>query len=132
MDDKTLERMASQLGDDAAARIDVEATAEAVLRRLRTEPVRTPWWRQARVLQGAAAAVVILVAGMFAINRGGDEIDLLDADLVPVSLESLSDEELAEVADSLLFEAPVYEQMAIGLEDLDEDQLVELLELMEG
>ena len=132
MDDKTLERIASRLGDEAAERIDVEATARAVLERLRSEPERVPWWRQVRVIQAAAAAVVILAAGLLVFNRGGDEVEFLGGEVVPVAIESLSADELEEVVDSLFFEAPVYEQVAIGLQDLDESQLVELLDLMEG
>ena len=84
------------------------------------------------MLQGVAAAVVILAAGLLVFNRAGNEIDMPAGDVVPVAIESLSAQELEEVADSLFFEAPVYEQVAIGLQDLDEGQLVELLQLMEG
>ena len=132
MDEKRLHQLTSRLGADAAERLDVEATARAVVERLRTEPVRVPWWRQVRVLQSAAAAVVILAAGLLVFDRSGDEIALLGDEVIPVAIESLSADELEEVVDSLFFEAPVYEQVAIGLQDLDESQLVELLQLMEG
>jgi hypothetical protein len=46
-------------------------------------------------------------------------------------LEALDGVELAEMLDSLAYSAPVY-TMAVGLDDLTESQLRELLESMEG
>ena len=47
-------------------------------------------------------------------------------------LESLSFADLEEVFDSLTYEGPIAELSAVGLDNLDENQLRELLTLMEG
>jgi len=50
----------------------------------------------------------------------------------PVEIEELADTELEEVLDSLSWETPVSELMPVTLADLDESELLELLESMEG
>jgi hypothetical protein len=49
MDDAKLEELARRLGAGAAARMNVERVAEAVVERLRTDPKHerrgpSPWW----------------------------------------------------------------------------------------
>jgi hypothetical protein len=133
MDERQLERMAKQLGARAEAKLDVELTAQAVLKRLREEPVRVAWWRRGPVLQGlAAAAVVVLTAGILVSNHVLDGGRTPAAVFAPVELQELSLEELEEVYDSVAVEAPVYELVAVGLHDLNESELEELLRLMEG
>jgi len=133
MDERQLEHLAQRLGERAESSLDVERTARAVLKRLREEPVRAVWWRRTPVLQSlAAAAVVVLTAGILVTNHvldGGRSPAELFA---PVELQELSLEELEEVYDSLFVEAPVYELVAVGLHDLNENELEELLQLMEG
>lgn len=137
MDEKQLERLAGQLGRERAAGVDPEATARAVLRRLRTEPVVEPWWRTAgrwprRHMLKAAAAAAILLATTFGVLRlsapGGGSA----AYATPAELEELAATELTEVLDSLEFEAPVYELVEVSLYDLSESELSALLEELEG
>jgi len=44
--DDRLERMAAELGDDAARRIDPDRVAATVLARLRADEQRVPWWQR--------------------------------------------------------------------------------------
>ena len=80
----------------------------------------------------AAAAVVVLVAGVLLVGRiGGGGGIAADFHALP-ELQALSAEDLEEVYDSLVFDAPVYESATHGLYDMNEEQLRELLDLMEG
>ena len=137
MDEQQLERLAGQLGRERAAAVDPEATAQAVLRRLRTEPATEPWWRRAgqwprrHVLQVAAAAAILLVASFGVrelVGPGGSG----GAHAGPAELQELAATELVEVLDSLEFEAPVYELVEVSLYDLSESELSALLEELEG
>ncbi len=56
--DARLENIAKRLGNGAAARLDVEATARTVVARLREQPVRRVSWVQASWLRIAAALVI--------------------------------------------------------------------------
>lgn len=131
-DNGQLEHLARRLGAEAAERVDPEATAQAVLRRLRAAPRPVRWWRRPKVLQ-VAAVVAILVTGGVGVNwllQNGamDEF----AYGAPVELAELGDGDLAAVLDSLAFEAPVSELVSPGLDGLDETQLRTLLAVMEG
>jgi hypothetical protein len=137
MDERQLEQLAGQIGRERAAGVDPEATAQAVLRRLRTEPATEPWWRRAgqwprrHVVQVAAAAALVLATTVGVLQLaapGGDR----DPYAGPVELRELDDTELAEVLDSLEFEAPVYEMVEASLYDLSESELSALLEELEG
>ncbi len=131
LDREKIERLAKELGDSAASRLNVDSVADAVVERLREEDVpnpRTTRWRSIRVV--AAAAVLVLAIGLLrlpGLNVETDDSLLFGA---PQTLEVLSEDELVEVIDSLQFEAPVSEIAAAGLEDLSEGQLEELLQTM--
>jgi negative regulator of sigma E activity len=136
MDEQRLEQLAGEIGRERAAGVDPEATAQAVLRRLRTEPAAQPWWRRAgqwprrRVVQVAAAAVILLVAAFGVrelVGPGGS-----GTYAGPAELQELASTELTEVLDSLEFEAPVYELVEVSLYDLSESELSALLEELEG
>ncbi len=133
MDERQLEQLAKRLGAEAADRLDVEQTARAVLRRVKEEPVTVRWWRRMPVLQSvAAAAVVVLTAGVLVVGQlasNGGEVAVLPAF---TELYTLSNDELEQVYDSLTVDAPVYELSAVNLQDMNEGQLEELLALMEG
>ncbi len=132
MDDQQLEQLARRLGSRAAERLDADETAKAVVERLKSEPVRLVWWRRApRLSMMAAAAVIVLAIGILADN-GGSNPGGADVSVVPTPLElqALSDDELAEVFDSLSFEAPVSELAVSSLEDMSVGQLEELLQTM--
>ena len=135
MDETELERIASGLGRRAADRLDVEAVARGVLDRLREagEADRVVASRPRPLLRwlATAAAVALIVAGSVVTFRAtppsGDQ-----AARPAVDLYELSSDELAEVLDSLSWNAPVSARFAAGLDDLDAEQLEQLLALMEG
>jgi hypothetical protein len=133
IDEREIEQLARRLGARAAGGIDVERTAGAVLQRVKQHRAQLVWWRRVPVLQAvAAAAVIVLVLGALLVGRfGGGSGDGAEPVLL-AELQELSTDELTEVFDSLLVEAPVYESSTLGLQDLNEEQLRELLELMEG
>jgi len=131
--DERLEMLARRLGEDRARDVDAERVARQVVARLRREgrTAALAWLRPARVMQ-VAAAVIILVGAAMLIPRAGREPLTPVASLVPVTLETLGDAELSEVLDSLAFEVPVSELVPIGLFSLSEQELSELLSDMEG
>ena len=53
-----IESLAKRLGNAAAGRLDVDATARKVVERLREQPVRRALWIQQTWLQIAAALVI--------------------------------------------------------------------------
>ena len=65
MNDNDLERIAARLGERAAARLDVERTAAAVVARLKSRPALA-WWRSPALLRLAAAVTLTIGAGLFA------------------------------------------------------------------
>jgi len=138
-----LEELAKRLGARAEARIDIDRTAQAVVERLRGEgvgkasptrgaPARVVWWRRTPVLQGLAAAVVVLVAGVLVTSQLARSKPDRQELAAPAELMDLSVEELEEVYDSLALRAPASEFALVDLQDLDEAELEELLQLMEG
>jgi negative regulator of sigma E activity len=136
MDEQRLEQLAGEIGRERAAGVDPEATAQAVLRRLRREPAAEAWWHRAgqwprrRVVQVAAAAAILLVGtfGLLQLATPGGETALSG----PAELQELAGAELTEVLDSLELEAPVYELVEVSLYDLSESELSALLEELEG
>ncbi len=134
MDERELERIAPQLGADAADRIDVERIAQGVVAELRKPPpspsVRVTWWRRTGVLR-AAAVVAVLVTGGVLVNRMSNELGTAET-VAPVELEQFSAAELDEVLDSLDLMTSVAELAPASLDDLNESQLQALLEEMEG
>jgi hypothetical protein len=126
-----LDHLAKQLGERAAARVDPEKTAWAVLARLRRAPEQRRWWQRVGLVPVAAAATVFLASAL-AINvwigSGGSGI----APPLPVEIEELAANELTEILDSLSLELPIAEVVPATLSDLNEVQLERLLESMEG
>jgi hypothetical protein len=131
MDDRQLEQLAKQLGAKAAANVDAQKTAWAVLARLRSTPVTHPWWHRFGLVPAAAAAGVILAAGL-GIHQWLTPGEALPSLPLPIELNELATNELTEVLDSLEFEAPVAELVPASLADLSENQLRDLLASMEG
>ena len=133
MNEQELEQIAARLGQRAAARVNAEQTAAAVLARLRA-PVRTVhWWERPALLRMAAAVALVVGGGVVAMktlhqNAGGQTA----AAPVVASLQTLSPDELEEVLDSLATEGSTNEGSAAGLHDLTSEQLRELLQRMEG
>jgi hypothetical protein len=135
MDEKEIERVAPGLGRRAGERLDVEAVARGVVERLREAATadRVVASRPRPLLRwlATAAAIALVAAGSVVTFRAqppsGDRAGQPAADLY-----DLSSDELAEVLDSLSWNAPVSTRFASGLEDLDAEQLQALLALMEG
>lgn len=129
-----LERLARRLGTRAAARLDVEHTAAAVVARLRTERTRQrPWWLQSGWLRAAAVALLVVGAGLVMRQRFLTHAAPADH-YVREELQDLSTDQLREVLGSLdrtLTEAPV-DPADEGLNDLTTEQLRVLLRSLEG
>jgi len=126
------ETLARRLGEQEAARIDVDRVAHRVVERLRAgDRVREPVvWRR---VAAAAAAAVVLVGGTL-VWRGADGgRPSATAPVAPVPLGDLAPRALAELLDSMTFAVPAGELAASAiLDDLDEQELRELLATMEG
>jgi hypothetical protein len=133
MDERQLERLARRLGSQAADNLDVERVARSVVQRLRTEPAPVVWWRRIPRLQAvAAAAVIVLTAGVVTVSQiVGDRNEIGDLPSL-AELQALTTDELEEVFDSLVIDAPVFEYTDYGLHDMNEGQLQELLQRLEG
>jgi hypothetical protein len=132
MDDRELERIAARLGGRAAAALDVERVARRVVARLRAEPPARRHMPAARWLALAAAVVLLIAGSVFTVrNQGAGTMTVLPVAVAP-ALDQLSEPELAEVLDSLSWEAPASTQLATTHDDLDATQLRELLALIEG
>lgn len=130
MEDRELEALAKRLGEGAAAAVDPERTAESVVQRLRAEPaLGVRWWRRSGVAHAAAAAVLVVAAGVFVIRSTTEGRVALAA---PAALQELAPAELAEIIDSLRVDAPVSDLVAPSLDELSEQQLERLLQEMEG
>ena len=134
-------RAASRLGDDRNARIDTEAVATSVLRRLREEPAAPPLRRRAWALSGLAAAAAIVFAVWT--GRPGDEAatasqngSLAAAQLeIPLpELENLQAAELDSVLQALdepnNLRGPA--DVEPELTDLTSDELERVLDTWEG
>jgi hypothetical protein len=79
----------------------------------------------------AAAATIALAAGFGLIQvMGGGEQVIEPA--IPVDVADLETDQLEEVLDSLSFETPAAELVAVGLYDLNESELEALLQTMES
>ena len=132
MDQRRIEELAPQLGHGLADRIDVEATVEQLTGHLRDVQgvERTRWFREFRILRVAAAVVMVLGSGT--LLWSGSQRTHQEGDDWVSGLDWLATTELVEVLDSLEAEAPVAELVDVGLQDLDESELSELLAMMEG
>ena len=137
MTDEELERLAQRLGARAAERLDVEATARAVMERLRAEPRgrSRPWIRmQPRWLRVAAVLALVIGGGVLMLpvsHHGPVPTPLTTAG---ADLNGLSTDQLHEVLDAV--EQPAREDAVssqdVSLEDLSAVELRALLESLEG
>ena len=133
LQDGKLQELARQLGARAAERLDVEATAAAVVRRLRErEQQRGLRWQQPAWLR-AAAAVVLIVGGVVLVRRIGPTLPVHPAHYVAEDLNGLSASELRDVLNGLdqtLHSAPL--RSDAGLDELSPEQLKAVLRSLEG
>lgn len=64
MNEHEIERLAQRLGKRAAERLDIEATARAVVERLREQPARRIGWTPPEWLRVAAVVALLLGVGV--------------------------------------------------------------------
>jgi hypothetical protein len=134
--DARLESIAKRLGSEAAARLDVAATARKVVERLREQPVRRIAWVQQTWLR-IAAALVIVLGGAVAVRQGLVRSDAAHtAHLVADDLSDLSTDELRDVLatfDELINRDSVaVPEGSTDLHELDAQQLRAVLRSLEG
>jgi len=134
-----IESLAKRLGNAAAGRLDVDATARKVVERLREQPVRRALWIQQTWLQ-IAAALVIVVGGAVVASRltqkGHPAVSAHAAHFVADDLGDLSAEELRgvlagfdEMVGSNSIAVP---EGSTDLRELDAHQLRAVLRSLEG
>lgn len=138
MTDEELEKLAQRLGARAAERLDVEATAQAVVDRLRAERAKgepVGIWLPRQWVRIAAALVIVVGGGAVALRITG----LPAKPSVPVTaagadLDGLSPDQLVKVLDAV--EQPAGEIVVsaqdVSLDDLNAVELRALLESLEG
>jgi hypothetical protein len=131
IEDRQLEQLAKRLGASAEENLDVDAVASSVVERLKSSSEHRVWWRRTPVLSAFAAAAALVVAVGILSDNGGNAAPIAsDMVVTPTELEALSFDELAEVFDTLSFDAPVSELALVGLDDMSVGQLQELLQTM--
>ena len=134
--DAKLQELAQRLGAQAAERLDVERTAQAVLARLRAEP-RTAgarWaWIQPAWLRIAAAVVIVVGVGGVVRSVFRDRTAAAVA-AAGTELNDLSTAQLRAVLEAV--ELPATEETIsaqdVSLDDLSAPQLRALLQSLEG
>jgi hypothetical protein len=130
-------KIARSLGVQAAERLDVERTAQAVVERLRTEPRAARWsWVQPAWLRIAAALILVVGGGALVARQtlwpGGARH--AQAHLVTDDIGDLSADQLREVLSTMddLLNLGGTSQPDVELEDLDAQQLRSVLRSLEG
>lgn len=134
IEDPKLQELARRLGVQAAERLDVERTAQAVLAGLRRPRTRT-WVEWTQVAWVRAAAMVVLLVGIgFVAQPTTEPVRAAWEDVPAGAVQELSADQLDRVLDEL--EQPVDVTVPApedaGLEDLSEPQLRALLKSLEG
>lgn len=135
LEDAKLRAVAQQLGVRAAERLDPEATAQAVVRRLRGEDhsARRGWpplW-----LSAAAALVLLLGGGLVwrSVGSGGSApvtaLGQVELDLTDLSADQLRD--VLNAVDQPIDLEPT-DSAETGLDDLTPRELRTLLRALEG
>jgi len=134
--DERLENLAKRLGNAAAARLDVEATARKVVARLREQPAQRASWIQPAWLR-IAAALVIMVGGAVALRQSIVRVtNPHPAHLVADDLNDLSADELRDVLSSfddlISNDTVAVPEGSTDLHELDAQQLRAVLRSLEG
>ena len=139
MNDEKFENLAKRLGTEAAARLDVAATARKVVERLREPPVRRLAWVQQSWLR-VAAALVIVVGGAVVASRltpgRRPGVSTHAPHFVADDLSDLSTDELRDVLatfDELIRgDSVAVPEGSTDLHELDAQQLRAVLRALEG
>jgi hypothetical protein len=138
--DARLEALARQLGQKAADRLDVQATARKVVERLREQPARRTAWVQQPWLR-IAAALVIMVGGAVVVSRltPGRRPGVsthATAHFVADDLSDLSTDELRDVLatfdETIGSDSVAVPDSSTDLRELDAQQLRAVLRSLEG
>ena len=135
LQDAELREIAQRLGTRAGERLDVEATAQAVLARLREAPAVRPVWRRPAWLSLAAALVLLLGVPM-AVRLRHEEVRRSAVSLVApggVDVTDLSPDQLRAVLKTL--DEVTDDETGTadpGLDDLSAPELRRLLRSLEG
>jgi hypothetical protein len=140
--DEALRQVARRLGAEAADRLDVEQTAQAVVARLRAgdTPTRSPiHWRQPAWMRAAAGVVLIIGAGLLVywrLHHPAPETIAAPPVAVATAVEfqDFTSGQLRDVLNGLDEPGemtPTVHAGEAGVEDLSEPQLQSLLKAME-
>jgi hypothetical protein len=135
VNDDELEQLAQRLGARAAERLDVEATARAVVERLRAERAareRMIFGLPRHWLRIAAALVIVVGGGVVALRIMRTKQTTVAS--VPADLDGLSTDQLEQVLDEVGqpggdVTVPAQD---VSLDDLNTVELRALLESLEG
>jgi len=134
--DARLERLAQEIGARAAERLDVAATAQKVVERLRAgeQPAQRPRWISPVWLR-IAAAVVVVIGGGLVLRQAtfGDRQTAHSAHFVADDLSDLNAEQLQDMLGN--FDEIVGGTAATDsgdLRELDAQQLRAVLRSLEG
>lgn len=135
MNDDELEQLAQRLGARAAERLDIEATARAVVERLRAEREareRVIFGLPRQWLRIAAALVIVVGGGAVALRIMRTNHATVAS--VPADLDGLSTDQLKQVLDGVGqpggdVTVPAQD---VSLDDLNTVELRALLESLEG
>ncbi len=139
MNSERLESLAKGLGTEAAARLNVEATARKVVERLREQPASRTVWIQPTWLRIAAALVIVLggtvVASRLTPGRRPG-VSTHATHLVADDLNDLSTDDLRDVLatfDELInTDSVAVPEGSTDLHELDAQQLRAVLRSLEG
>jgi len=139
MNNERLEGLAKRLGTEAAARLNVEATALKVVERLREEQARRTAWVRQTWLRIAAALVIVLggtvVASRLTPGRRPG-VGTHATHLVADDLNDLSTDELRDVLTTfdqmISTDSVAVPEGSTDLHELDAQQLRAVLRSLEG
>jgi hypothetical protein len=137
VNDDELEQLAQRLGARAAERLDVEATARAVVERLRAVRAageRVIFGLPRQWLRIAAALVIVVGGGGGAVALRIMRTNHTTLASVPADLDSLSTDQLKQVLDEVGQPGGdvIVPAQDVSLDDLNTVELRALLESLEG
>ena len=132
-DEGKVEQTAQRLGQAAAERLDVEATARAVVARLREPVEERPSWMAPGWLR-IAAGVVLLVGGAFLVRGLIPPRVQHEAHFIADDLTDLTADQLREVLNTLdtTLDSSRTTPSEPSLDELDARQLRQVLRSLEG
>jgi len=137
MNNETLENLAKRLGSNAAARLNVEATARKVVERLREQPARRTTWIHQSWLRIAAALVIVLGGAALVVRQSlvtsdaGHTAHFVADDLNDLSADELRDV-LAALDEMITSDSVAVPEGSTDLHELDAQQLRAVLRSLEG